>query len=62
MAVTHVITTSAFEFGNRIDAELYQSRLKSSYQKLCASGLEIKVLRGLLPYGAELRLQIVMMD
>ena len=47
MAVTHVITTSAFEFGNRIDAELYQSRLKSSYQKLCASGLEIKVLRGL---------------
>jgi restriction endonuclease S subunit len=47
MAVTHIITTSCFEFGNRIDAELYQPSLKSSYLKICASGFEIKLLRRL---------------
>lgn len=47
MAVTHIVTTSSFEFGNRIDAELYQTRLKVSYNKISKLGFEIKPLKSL---------------
>jgi type I restriction enzyme M protein len=47
MSVIYQIKSSGLEFGNRIDAELYNPRLRVSFQKLLDSAYNSKPLRSL---------------
>lgn len=45
MAVINTVLTSDLEFGNRIDAELYRSSLRTSFEKIFQTGLPVTRLR-----------------
>lgn len=45
MAVVTTVPTSALEFGNRIDAELYRPSLRDSFNKMFRTGLPVTKLR-----------------
>ncbi len=45
MAVINTVLTSDLEFGNRIDAELYRSSLRKSFEKIFQTGLPVTRLR-----------------
>ncbi len=45
MAVVNSVPTSALEFGNRIDAELYRPSLRQSFERIFQTGLPVTRLR-----------------
>lgn len=45
MAIVTTIPTSALEFGNRIDAELYRPSLRQSFERIFQTGLPVTRLR-----------------
>lgn len=45
MAVVNSVPTSALEFGNRIDAELYSPSLRQSFEKIFQTGFPVTRLR-----------------